>query len=114
MENLKKKSVIFLGILLLSSCGSTKLPKKPSINICAHLYNEQIVTCINNRTGEGFDLELNETDSFIMFDPDDYGLLLKYIRLLELRTPKMIRSELKKFRRVSKKLYGISNYRETP
>lgn len=105
------KYVLFSAILLLSSCGSRGLPKKPSINVCAHLYSENIATCVNNQTGEASDLHIADTDRYIMMSPDHYGLLLKYLRVIEGRFPKRVKKEVTKFTNASAKLHGLTDNR---
>lgn len=81
--DLKKKLGTLLIILICSSCGS--LPSKPSIDLCAHDQPKGLVYCVNNQTGDDSTLDINDTDKYIMLSPEDWGLTLRYIRLLEQR-----------------------------
>lgn len=81
MGNLKRISVALFGTLIFSSCGS--LPKRPSIDICAHDVPERLVYCENNQGGPSKTYSTEETDRWIMFNPDHWGLVIQYIRQLE-------------------------------
>lgn len=97
-----KKFAIVLGTLIFNSCGTT-LPKTPSVDICAHDELTQSVVCVNNQTDEDYILHINETDKYIMYSPEHWGLVLEYIKLLERRLSsnkgkyeKIVSRELKK------------------
>ena len=82
-QGLKKRLGTLLIILTCSSCGS--LPSKPSIDLCAHDQPSRAVYCVNNQTGNDTTLDIEDTDRYIMLSPEDWGLTLRYIRILEQR-----------------------------
>jgi hypothetical protein len=102
---------MLLGIFLFSSCGS--LPRKPSIDICSHDAPSFEVECYNNQTGNFKTIPIEKTDKFIMFSPDDWGLVLLYIGKLERRlrsnkkngVEQLIAIELEKIKSTSDLLY---------
>lgn len=103
MQKLKMKFVLLSGIFLFSSCGS--LPKKPLIEICAHNENVSEVECFDNQTQTNRTLRIDETDRYIMFSPDDWGLILLYLRKLEKRIRnKKVKFEMKKVFKANNKL----------
>jgi hypothetical protein len=57
--------------------------------------------CVNNQTNTEYNLSIEQTDKYIMFSPDDWGLILIYIRLLEQHTRnksnQIINTEINKF-----------------
>lgn len=81
MENLKRISVALFATLMFSSCGS--LPKRPSIDICAHDEPQHLVYCENNQGGPSKTFSTEETDRWIMLNPEHWGIVLQYIRELE-------------------------------
>lgn len=101
MLKLKKKYALLLGIFLFSvSCGS--LPRNPKVEICAHIYPANQAECFDNQSQEYRTLELSQTDRYIMFSPDDWGLILLYVDALERRVRnKGVRKELRKIRETS-------------
>lgn len=103
MLKLKLNCVMLLGTFLFSSCGS--LPVKPKIEICAHDQVNLEVECYDNQTQDYRTLPIETTDKYIMFSPDDWGLVLLYIEKLRGRLgssksnndiEKIISRELKK------------------
>ena len=100
------------GIFLFNSCGS--LPAKPKVEICAHDQVNQEAECYDNQTSEYRTLPIGETDKYIMFSADDWGLVLLYIGKLERKlrgsnnksssVEKIIARELKKIIETSKLL----------
>ena len=83
------KCVLLSGIFL-SSCGS--LPAKPKIEICGHDQPNSQAECYDNQTQEYRSIPIESTDRYIMFSPDDWGLILVYIDKLE----RMLRSKRNK------------------
>lgn len=83
MQRLKKNYVLLLTILLFSSCGS--LPSNPKVEICAHDEPVAEAECFDNQNNEYRTLPMSETNRYIMFSPDDWGLILFYIDQLERR-----------------------------
>lgn len=82
MQKLKLKFVLLSGIFL-SSCGS--LPAKPKIEICNHDKPNLQAECYDNQTGEYRSIPIESTNKYIMFSPDDWGLVLLYVDKLERR-----------------------------
>lgn len=81
MQKLKTKFVALSAVLIFSSCAG--LPQKPSIDICAHDQPERLVYCENNQGGPSKTYSTEETDRWIMFKPEHWGLVIQYIRELE-------------------------------
>lgn len=105
MQRLKKKFALLL-MIFLCSCGS--IPKRPQLEICAHDEINKEVECYDNQTDQARTLSISETDKYIMFSPDDWGLVLFYIGQLERRIKsKNIKTELKKIIKTSEKHKGI-------
>jgi len=103
MQKLKMKYVMLLGIFLFSSCGS--LPKSPKIEICSHNEPSQEVDCFDTQNDEYRVLHINETDKYMMFSPDDWGLILEYVRLLEKKVKnKRVKSEINKVIKTTNKV----------
>ena len=75
-----RQSAILIFSFLLVSCGS--LPQKPAIVICAHDAPKYLVYCENIQGGSST-LNIEDTDRYVMFSPDNWGLILGYIRALE-------------------------------
>ena len=86
-------------ILVFSSCG--RLPQKPSIDACAIITEENVSYCINNLTGEEYDIQLQEMNKFTCFSPDDYGLLMLYVKLLQRYTPKRVDRKLNAMKKIN-------------
>jgi len=104
MQNLKKSCVLLLGIFTFSSCGSLgNLPKKPQVEICAHDVPNAQSECYDSQTEEYRSLPINDTDRYIMYSPDDWGLILLYIEKLErVIKNKKVKKELRKILNTSK------------
>lgn len=83
MQKLKKSFVLLLGIYLFSACGS--LPPKPKVEICGHDQVNQQAECYDNQNNEYRSIHIEQTDRYIMFSPDDWGLVLMYVDKLERR-----------------------------
>lgn len=77
-----KKFAIFIATLLVSSCG-TGLPEKPSISDCRVILDEAVAFCINNQSGQEYDIPLSATDRWVLMSPNDWSELLIYVKLLE-------------------------------
>lgn len=86
-------------ILLLVSCGSgpNNLPKRPSIDACKIIMQENIAYCVNNQTGYDYDIDVNKLDRYVAFSEDHYQMLLLYIKLLQRFTPKRVTKQLNSF-----------------
>lgn len=81
------------------------MPKKPSVFICSHNAPLKIAYCLNNQTNEVKEIQIENTDKFIMHSPDDWGLVLKYIKEIERRArDKNIKKEINKYIKTSEKL----------
>lgn len=91
-KHLKIFAKLIVIILVFSSCG--RLPQKPSIDACAIITEENVGYCINNLTGEEYDLQLQDMNKFTCFSPDHYGLLMLYVKMLQRYTPKRIDRKL--------------------
>lgn len=98
---MKTFAKLIVIILVFSSCG--RLPQKPSIDACAIITEENVGYCINNLTGEEYDLQLQDMNKFTCFSPDHYGLLMLYVKLLQRYTPKRIDRKLKAVGRIHEK-----------
>lgn len=102
MQKQKMKFVLLFAIFLFSACGS--LPKKPKVEICAHDEPALEAECFDNQNQQYRSIPIRETNRYIMFSPDDWGLILLYIDRLErsIRS-KSVKTELKKIRKTSRK-----------
>ena len=97
-------TLILTGII--SSCGSLpqQLPRKPSIDSCVIIWDEQVGFCVNNQTRQAYDIPLVDMNKYSCFSNEHYGLILEYVKELELRTPQAVKEELRKIRASKKKL----------
>ncbi len=94
MQKLKKKFVVLSVIFLFSSCAGVK---KPLIEICSHDQPAYEVECFDNQNQTHRTLDIKETDKYIMFSPNDWGLILEYLGKLERKVKvKKVKKELKK------------------
>jgi hypothetical protein len=104
---------MLLGIFLFSSCGS--LPSKPKIELCGHNAPAALAECFDNQDDSFRSIPMSDTDKYIMFSPDDWGLVLRYISQLQRHLSKsgnksnmgvesIAARELKKILKTSKKL----------
>lgn len=107
MPKLKRKLGRLFAILIFSS-SCAGLPQKPSIDICAHDQPRHEALCSNNQTGKEFDIPIEQTDKFIMFNPDHWGLILLYIRQLETH----VRSDKSKNQFIADELEKVINTSE--
>lgn len=99
----KKNFVLLSLIFLFSACGS--LPEKPQVEICGHDLPNAVIECFDNQTNEFRTLEYSDTDEYILFSPDDWGLILIHIDKLSRYTRnKTIKEELNKIIKTSSKL----------
>lgn len=103
MQKLLRNFVLLSVGFVFSSCGS--LPKKPQIELCAHNQAHGSVECFDNQSGEFSSYSINETNSWVMMKPDDWGLVILYIDKLRQRTRnKKVKTELYKVKKTSGKL----------
>jgi len=98
LKKLKKLTVIILGFSIVSCGGGARnLPDKPSLDACKIIMEIDSAFCVNNLNGREYEIPLSKTDRYVAFSEKDYQMLLQYIKLLQMWSPKKVRKQLEAF-----------------
>lgn len=87
-------------MILLPSCALKPL----NINLCSHDQTVGKAYCVNSINQEESEVDISDTDRWLMVSPEDWGEILIRLRILEGRTKGSLQKEFTNILKTNKAL----------